>query len=225
MTHTDASHPHTPFGTAGKAPAKPFSRSAHNISVIPLADPLTPAYKVVKYIKHRDGTSDTEVVDLYCESCVRDYVWKEVLHGPGEFPVSDRAAREVRRELDELPTYESGTLRGLWDAAMEYIQAQGDACPHILQRYGGTEPDKTYPARAEYQRRVGPRTLRVLDSDSAKYRDFRFSSYEDAGAVQEVLQWLEPEPAVGSAILEDVDVDKMMREWEQFLGKTPTREE
>lgn len=79
-----------------------------------------------------------------------------------------------------------------------------------------------YRALSDLERTIRPedrRTLRVLDSESGKYRDFGFSTYEDAASAQEILKWLEPEPAVGSAIVEAVDMDRPMREWEQFTGK------
>lgn len=85
----------------------------------------------------------------------------------------------------------------------------------------GTSPDP-YRTLAGLQRTVQPtdrRTLRVVNSESAEYRDFGFSTFEDAAAAQEILVWLEPEPAVGSAIVENSDIDVLMKDWEAFAGK------
>lgn len=59
----------------------------------------------------------------------------------------------------------------------------------------------------------------MLNSDSGQYRDFPFDTYEDAISAQEILQWLEPEPAVGSAVMEEADIQKVMQDWERFVGK------
>lgn len=73
-------------------------------------------------------------------------MWGELVRAnPGQavdskFPVSEREVRAVRERLGELDSYRSRTLRDLYDAAIDYDQAQGDACVHLLAFYRKLEP-------------------------------------------------------------------------------------